>query len=257
MKRGEIYYIRYDNSVGSEQSVGRPCLIVSSQKGIDTAPVVQCVFLSTQQKHGSHNILLTSINRRSYAVCNQLNTLDKSRFENFMGEVTPEEMAQVDDALKNVLGLTDEVVTTVREDDYADLRVELELHKALYEKTLEKLVALRMEMDEKPRMEKPRPEKKMSDEEVVAILESAGMKSRSDRYGTKPGKAKAKTGAKPININTATTRDFESIGVSTQTARNIVNYRNKHGYFISLEDLLMVPRFGKGCLNVFGSLMEV
>lgn len=244
MKRGEIYYIRYDNSVGCEQSVGRPCLIVSSQKGIDTSPVVQCVYLSTQQKHGSHNVLINSISRRSYAVCNQINTLDKSRFENFMGEAMPEEMAMVDAALKKVLGLADEVV---KGDNYADLRVELELHKALYEKTLEKLVALRMEMDDNPRQEK-----KMSDAEAVSILASAGMKPK-----TKPGKAKAKTGAKPININTASTGDFESIGVSTQTARSIVNYRRSHGYFVSLEDLLMVPRFGKGCLDVFGALMEV
>lgn len=137
MLRGEVYYIRYDNSIGSEQSIGRPCLIVSSQKGIDSSPVVQVVFLSTQFKMGSVNVPLYSMSRKSYAVCNQLNTLDKSRFDTLMGKVTDEEMIEVDKALKVVLGLTDK---TREPRDYVELKIELDLYKAMYGRTLEKLV---------------------------------------------------------------------------------------------------------------------
>lgn len=292
MWRGEVYYVRYDNSVGSEEAVGRPVILVSSQKGLDTAPIVQCLYLTTVLRQVSCNVHINSLHRKSYALCNQLNTIDKSRLDRRVGKVSDREMREIDHMLKFVLGLTDDEPLAEAEEvslgndseEIAELKVELELHKKLYEKTLEKLVELRLEKDgvtEKPvvaPVEEPvkepveesldlsglvgkfnirdtkKAKKEMSDGEARKIL-SANSVTRGNHIGT--GKAHVKEGAEPININTASREEFESVGIHGQTARNIVNYRKRHGYFISVEDLLMVPRFGKGCLATFGSLLEV
>ena len=47
IKRGDVYYVRYDSGVGSEEAVGRPVIIVSSQEGIDSSPVLQVIYMST------------------------------------------------------------------------------------------------------------------------------------------------------------------------------------------------------------------
>lgn len=137
MRRGDIYYVSYNDKIGCEQGVGRPCMVVSSQMGIDTAPVVQCVYLTTRFKNHSCNVLISSIPRESYAMCNHIYTVDKTRFGDYLGSATTDEMKRVDEALKLVLGLAED-------DDKVDvdLRLERDLYKALYEKTLEKVVSL-------------------------------------------------------------------------------------------------------------------
>ena len=46
-------------------------------------------------------------------------------------------------------------------------------------------------------------------------------------------------------------------GMNIQTAQQIVAYRNKHGKYIDLVDLLNVPRFGVGNMNKYGRMLEV
>jgi DNA uptake protein ComE-like DNA-binding protein len=71
------------------------------------------------------------------------------------------------------------------------------------------------------------------------------------------GKAKLAKDAKVVNINDATKEELVAIGINDQTARNIVNWRKKNGGYLSLEDLMLVPRFGKGCMAVFGPMLRV
>ena len=257
--RGEVYYVRYDRSYGAEEAVGRPVLLVSSQIGLDNSPVVQCVYMTTSPRQMNSVVHINSLSRTGYVLCNQLNTIDKTRLDNRIGKISDREMAEVDRALKIVLGLRDEIqedeTPEIKNDteELASLRVELALHKALYEKTLEKLIELRLEKDGVT--EKPKPaEKEISDREVKQILASG---SRNKGTHARVGKAQVKKGAKPVNVNTASVKELENIGINDQTAKNIVNYRKRHGYFISLEDLLLVPRFGRGCLAAFESVLEV
>ena len=50
---------------------------------------------------------------------------------------------------------------------------------------------------------------------------------------------------------------MSGLGIGKETAEMIRAYRNKHGRFESVEDLLNVPRFGKGCMKKYGSKVEV
>jgi len=287
--RGEIYYVRYDNSVGSEEAVGRPVVLVSSQMGLDSSPVVQCVYLTTKLRQVSCAVHINSMYRRSYALCNQLNSIDKARLDKRIGKISDREMVEVDRALKEVLGLMDnkplpqeseEVAPENDSEEVAELRVELELHKKLYEKTLEKLVELRLEKDgvtEKPVVESVEgPIEEPVEEPVVEEpeLDLSGLEEKFEVHDTKKktkttkkkntkkgyshqGKSKLKEGAKPININTASKEEFESVGICKQTATQIVKWRDDLGGFTEIEDLLVVPRFGKGCLAVYGPMLEV
>lgn len=282
MWRGEVYYVRYDNGVGHEEAVGRPVVLVSSQKGLDTAPVVQCLYVTTVLRQVSCNVLINALPRRSYVLCNQLNTIDKSRLDRCIGKVSEREMRQIDSQLKYVLGLTDDeqieesekVAPENDSEEVAELRVELELHKKLYEKTLEKLVELRLEKDgvtgkpvEKPVVEEPLDLSGLKEKFEIRDAGKAKVEPKAEpkvkakkksgeavRYA---GKSKLKEGAKPININTASKEEFESVGICKQTAAQIIKWRSELGSFVEVEDLLVVPRFGKGCLAVYGPMLEV
>lgn len=48
-----------------------------------------------------------------------------------------------------------------------------------------------------------------------------------------------------ININTASAAELESLpGIGPSAAQAIVDYRNEHGLFISVQDILLVPGIG-------------
>ena len=66
-------------------------------------------------------------------------------------------------------------------------------------------------------------------------------------------KAKAK-----ININTAKATEIkEATGMNATTASAICGYRNKHGRYEKVEDLLNVKGFGEICMKRYGSMLEV
>ena len=53
-----------------------------------------------------------------------------------------------------------------------------------------------------------------------------------------------------INVNTATTKELEKLpGIGPVLARRIVEYRQQHGYFRQLSDLLLVRGIGPKTLQ--------
>ncbi len=53
-----------------------------------------------------------------------------------------------------------------------------------------------------------------------------------------------------IDVNTATVEDLDSLpGIGTVKAQSIVTYRETHGYFTSLDELLNVPGIGASLLE--------
>lgn len=274
MERGEVYYIRYDNTIGFEQAVGRPALVVSSEEGIKTSPVVQIVFLTTSPRETGICVEVNSLSRRSWAICNQLNTVDKSRLDKKTGKLTYTEMKKVDERLLEVLGLKNELkcvegkaVETETNTEIAELKVELAVHKALYEKTLEKLIELRLEKDgvtEKVEAPKPKVVEQPKDEpklDLSALEEKFKVhdekkaqvqkKVVAPASGVRAGGATLIDIGRKLNINTATYEDFRSIGMGEGISKKIIRYRNKYGKFKSLEDLRKVPAFGAGCYGVY------
>jgi mRNA interferase MazF len=169
VKRGEVYYVRFDRGVGHEMGYGRPVVIVSNDVANEFSPVVNVVAMTTTTKNNSTCVKLHTPNKSSWAVCNQIFTYDKSRLADYMCILSDEEMRNIDESLCRVLSLNtaesddeseEEVEYYENDDELVELTAERDLYKRLYEKVLDMLtdVTLRgsgkVEKCEKP-VEKP------------------------------------------------------------------------------------------------------
>ncbi len=66
------------------------------------------------------------------------------------------------------------------------------------------------------------------------------------------------SGSGKINLNTATLEELESLpGVGPVLAQRIIEYRDQHGPFQSVDDLLNVDGIGPALLNKIRDLVEV
>lgn len=166
MKRGDIYFItRGYDEVGSEQRAGRPAIIVSNDRCNATSNVLEVVYLTTQPKNDlPTHVDIRSTERNSIALCEQINSIFRDRFGDYLGTCTEQEMAMVDAALAISLDLdfdepkpekvvvpkvvngNDSVLKTEqkeRETEIVKLITERDTYKALYESMLDRLVAAR------------------------------------------------------------------------------------------------------------------
>lgn len=112
MRRGDIYFVELPNAFGGVNSVERgrrPVVVVSSDIGCRTAPVVMVAPLTTKIKRLSCNVDVnwTNGHRQSQVLCNQLTTIPKAAFtdDGFAGYLSADELSRVDDAILISLGL--------------------------------------------------------------------------------------------------------------------------------------------------------
>lgn len=109
MKRGDIYYVErvYNSEVGSEQHSGRPALIISNDILNESSDVVIVVYMTSKPKKNlpTHRIITTT-GRASTVLCEQIYTVSKQRLKNYVGSLTDEELASIENALKCSLELT-------------------------------------------------------------------------------------------------------------------------------------------------------
>lgn len=110
-RRGEIYLANLDPVVGSEQGGRRPVLIIQNDPTNQYSPVtiVASITSAPTRVHYPVDVHIndsnTGLRNGSRVLLNQLKTIDRSRLERFIGRLTDEQMAQVDEALKISLGL--------------------------------------------------------------------------------------------------------------------------------------------------------
>ncbi len=84
---------------------------------------------------------------------------------------------------------------------------------------------------------------------VMAILVAALVVASGAQAQTQPKKAPAKaaaTAASPVNLNTATPTQLETLpGIGPAAAKRIVDYREKNGAFKKIEELMNVKGIGE------------
>lgn len=107
MRRGEIYYIHPGMpETGSEQTAGRPAIIVSNNANNKHSATVEVVYLTTRPKIGlPTHVKITSSWRPSTAICEQITSVSVSRVGNYMGTCSRKEMAELNRAIKISLGI--------------------------------------------------------------------------------------------------------------------------------------------------------
>ena len=109
VKRGEIYYADLSPVVGSEQGGVRPVLILQNDVGNRFSPtVIAAAITSKMDKAKRPNQVelgqSNGLQKDSVLLLEQLRTIDKTRLGNRVGEVSPDTMQKVNNALLISLG---------------------------------------------------------------------------------------------------------------------------------------------------------
>ena len=105
-KRGEIWWVNFDPSLGQEIKKQRPAVIVSndrSNKHLRRFQVIPCS--SKVSKLYISEVLLNINGKRSKAMSDQLTTVSDLRFVSKIGVVTEEEMTKIEAIIKLQLDL--------------------------------------------------------------------------------------------------------------------------------------------------------
>lgn len=110
-RRGEIYFADLDPHYGSEQGGKRPVIVIQNNTGNKFAPtvIVAAVTSKVSKKPNQPTHVLIEQNpafsRPSVVLLEQLFTIDKERIQRLLGQTTPDEMYQINEALMNSLDL--------------------------------------------------------------------------------------------------------------------------------------------------------
>jgi mRNA interferase MazF len=106
MKRGEVWWVNFDPSVGGEIRKQRPAIIVSNDSANQFLNRVQVIPLSSRiGKLYPSDAIVQFDGGESKAMADQLTTVSKLRLVNKAGEINKEDMEKVAGAIKIQLGL--------------------------------------------------------------------------------------------------------------------------------------------------------
>ena len=256
--RGEVYYVMYNEAVGSEMGVGRPGIVVSSDM-VNAGDLVTVVYTTTTRKTLPYTPSIISTSKPSWALCNQLVTVSRIRLGSKMCTLTEQEMERVDRGIRLCLDLIDEPAADPDseteelnkriaglEEEILAKKVEIAMMEKMYDKALEMLAGVHLTKDmqkkpEAPRVRVPRivPDEPEVDEEIDrrTAVSDDGVKG---------------------NVNTMSAKEIsDRSGLPLTVAFGITGYRSKNGRFESLEDLLKTPRFTQHHLKKYGGMLTV
>jgi mRNA interferase MazF len=106
LKRGEVYWLAFDPSVGGEIQKTRPAVIVSNDAANAALNRTLVVPLSSQISRVYPGEALVELNGETRkAMADQLTTASKQRFRSRLGRLSAEDMERLEDSILLQLGM--------------------------------------------------------------------------------------------------------------------------------------------------------
>jgi mRNA interferase MazF len=107
VRRGEIWWVNLDPTIGSEIQKRRPCVIVSNDASNRAQSRVQVAPMTSAQPARVYpwEAALVPSGRASKALADQIRTVSKQRLVSLAGAASAQEIAAIDDALRFQLAL--------------------------------------------------------------------------------------------------------------------------------------------------------
>lgn len=279
IRRGQIWYISFNDSCGNEEGVGRHAVVVSSNEGMGFKKVLQVVYLTTKGNPSGLNIEVNSAGKRCIAICSQVTPVDKSRFLSFKGSVSDSEMRAIDKAIKKSLFSQTEVDEKDVKfeklmEEKMNLELELQIAEKMYDRVLNLLVDERIDANMKNRKpevivvtpEPPKIEEKTSVESEEALVTEEKHTPTKEKYQTKAASklknridaAKEKMSGKKANLNTATAEELmAACGMGIGMARIVVKRRRDFGPYKDVSDLLDINQLSDKMFIKYEPFLEV
>jgi mRNA interferase MazF len=111
-KRGEVYLVNFDPTVGSEIRKKRPALVLQNEVANRYSPItiVAAIFSQFEEPPYPTEVFVDppegGLNVESVVLLNQIRSIDKQRLIKRLGALRPETMEKIDQAIEISLGLT-------------------------------------------------------------------------------------------------------------------------------------------------------
>lgn len=166
IRRGEIFYIARGGATnGSEQFADRPAVVVSNDENNKHSGVIEVVYMTTQPKTDlPTHVTVRSTGRLSTVLCEQVSSVSTDRVNNYIGQVSEQEMKNIDIALMISLQLSGGGKTSKQYNETIQKQQEeIEYYR-------NKIQAMQQSLEEK-KTEKPQ-EAAGETSEIVARLET-------------------------------------------------------------------------------------
>lgn len=106
MKRGDVYWVDLNPTIGSEINKLRPCVLVGATPINKARRTVVVVPLSTSaQARPPIAISVQCLGQQVTAICDQIRTVDKSRLTKAAGQLSTKDLHALEEGLRQVLSL--------------------------------------------------------------------------------------------------------------------------------------------------------
>jgi len=110
-RRGEVYFVNFDLTLGAEIKKQRTALFLQNDIGNRYSPLTIVAAITSHYEEGlyPHQVFVIApegrIKKNSTVLLNQIRSVDETRLVKRMGTLTPDTMRRVDRALQIRVGL--------------------------------------------------------------------------------------------------------------------------------------------------------
>ncbi len=105
-KRGDVYWVNFDPTIGTEVKKTRPAIILSNNLFNKYLPRLLVVpITSNAAKVYDFDAAVVIEGKKGKAMLDQMRAIDKNRLGKKLGCITPDEMKDVERAIKEALAL--------------------------------------------------------------------------------------------------------------------------------------------------------